>query len=275
MRVVAIRREPRLDHRRRGRRDLLPGDVLFLRGSPAGIPRLRELAAAPALGAADAARGRHAHRPRPGRRRAGRDEEHLRGGRRPGLLGAGAARPGPGRRGPPPRGPARRDEGPARAVGAAGRAPTTSTRRRCGACCTCPRRPRTSATRPSRWCGSSRRRRSCTRSSAIALGETDEVVVRVPVAAGSPADGATPRTSCSSTSSPGFHVLAVRRGGRYLYRPRGHVRAATPATSSSPAGPTRATRCSPPACGWRLDGGRGHGPGATRAPGRRRLTSGR
>ena len=23
---------------------------------------------------------------------------------------------------------------------------------------------------------------------------------------------------------PGFHVLAVQRGGRYLYRPRGHVR---------------------------------------------------
>ena len=127
-----------------------------------------------------------AHRPRPGRRRARRDEEHLRGRRRPGLLGARAARPGPGRRGPPPRGPPRRDEGPARAVGAAGRRRTTSTRRRCGACCTCPRRPRTSATRPSRWCGSSSSSEELHPILGLALGETDEVVVRVPVAAGHP-----------------------------------------------------------------------------------------
>jgi uncharacterized protein with PhoU and TrkA domain len=58
---------------------------------------------------------------------------------------------------------------------------------------------------------------------SIALGETDEVVVRVPVAAGSPADGES-LGRLQLDIEPGFHVLAVRRGGRYLYRPRNHVR---------------------------------------------------
>lgn len=53
----------------------------------------------------------------------------------------------------------------------------------------------------------------------IALGEADEVVVRMPVAAGSTADGAT-LGDLQLNIDPGFHVLAVRRGGRYLYRPR-------------------------------------------------------
>ncbi len=56
----------------------------------------------------------------------------------------------------------------------------------------------------------------------IALGESDEVVVRVPVASGSPADGATLQ-ELQLDVDPGFHVLAIRRGGRYVYRPRGHV----------------------------------------------------
>ena len=97
----------------------MPGDVLFLRGSRHGIPRLRELAAAP-LGAPAVPGGGPAQQPRPGDRPAGRDEEHLRDGGGPGLLGPRAGRPGPGRGGSPPGGPARRDEGPPRAVGPAG-----------------------------------------------------------------------------------------------------------------------------------------------------------
>jgi len=58
---------------------------------------------------------------------------------------------------------------------------------------------------------------------SIALGETDEVVVRVPVAAGSRADGAT-LGELQLNIEPGFAVLAVRRGGRYFYRPRATVR---------------------------------------------------
>ncbi len=54
---------------------------------------------------------------------------------------------------------------------------------------------------------------------ALALGDADEVVVRVPVAAGSQADGRTLRDLCLETET-GFFVLAIRRGGRYVYRPR-------------------------------------------------------
>jgi len=58
---------------------------------------------------------------------------------------------------------------------------------------------------------------------SIALGDSDEVVVRVPVRAGSEASGST-LSELQLDIEPGFHVLAVLRGGRYLYRPRGHVR---------------------------------------------------
>ena len=47
MRVVAIRRERDWITDIDGDAICLPGDVMFLRGSPAGISRLRELAAAP------------------------------------------------------------------------------------------------------------------------------------------------------------------------------------------------------------------------------------
>jgi uncharacterized protein with PhoU and TrkA domain len=56
----------------------------------------------------------------------------------------------------------------------------------------------------------------------IALGEADEVVVRMPVADGATVDGAA-LGDLQLNIDPGFHVLAVRRGGRYLYRPRGGV----------------------------------------------------
>ncbi len=54
---------------------------------------------------------------------------------------------------------------------------------------------------------------------ALALGDADEVVVRVPVAKGSPADGSS-LTSLHLETETGFYLLALRRGGRYLYRPR-------------------------------------------------------
>jgi len=57
----------------------------------------------------------------------------------------------------------------------------------------------------------------------IALGESDEVVLRVPVARASEADGATLR-ELTLEVEPGYHVLAVRRGGRYFHRPRGGMR---------------------------------------------------
>ncbi len=57
---------------------------------------------------------------------------------------------------------------------------------------------------------------------AIALGYAEEVVVRVPVAPGSAADGASLQSLCMETET-GFYLLAIRRGGRYLYRPQASV----------------------------------------------------
>jgi len=56
----------------------------------------------------------------------------------------------------------------------------------------------------------------------IALGEADEVVISVPVAAGSEADGQA-LAALNLPVDPGYGVLAIRRAGRYLYRPRKHV----------------------------------------------------
>jgi uncharacterized protein with PhoU and TrkA domain len=56
-----------------------------------------------------------------------------------------------------------------------------------------------------------------------ALGDTDDVVIRMPVAAGSALEGTQLRTSQLGDDT-GFHLLALRRGGRYVYRPRAGVR---------------------------------------------------
>jgi uncharacterized protein with PhoU and TrkA domain len=58
---------------------------------------------------------------------------------------------------------------------------------------------------------------------AVALGETDDVVVQYPVAAGSALDGALVGGTQLGDDT-GFHLLAIRRGGRYVYRPRGRIR---------------------------------------------------
>src|SRR6266508_4615368 len=57
----------------------------------------------------------------------------------------------------------------------------------------------------------------------LALGDTDEVIARVPVRAGSQLDGSTLHEAKIELET-GLYVLAVRRAGRYIYRPRGHVR---------------------------------------------------
>lgn len=84
----------------------------------------------------------------------------------------------------------------------------------------------------------------------IALGDSDEVVVRVPVAARSEADGSS-LSALQLDIEPGFHVLAVQRGGRYLYRPRGdvHLLVDDELIASGPAeGHPRLAQM----CGWRL-----------------------
>jgi uncharacterized protein with PhoU and TrkA domain len=54
---------------------------------------------------------------------------------------------------------------------------------------------------------------------AMALGETDEVFVQYPIATGSALEGAT-ITTTQLGDDTGFHLLAIRRGGKYYYRPR-------------------------------------------------------
>ncbi len=58
---------------------------------------------------------------------------------------------------------------------------------------------------------------------AIALGDTDEVIARVPVGSGSALDGAS-LADARLELETGCYLLAIRRAGRYLYRPRGPVR---------------------------------------------------
>jgi uncharacterized protein with PhoU and TrkA domain len=57
----------------------------------------------------------------------------------------------------------------------------------------------------------------------LALGDSDEVIGRVPVGAGSHLDGRTLREAKLELET-GTYLLAIRRAGRYIYRPRGHVR---------------------------------------------------
>jgi len=57
----------------------------------------------------------------------------------------------------------------------------------------------------------------------IALGDSDEVVVQLPVASGSAAADTT-LAEMAFNIEPGFTVLAIRRGARYLYRPSGATR---------------------------------------------------
>jgi uncharacterized protein with PhoU and TrkA domain len=85
---------------------------------------------------------------------------------------------------------------------------------------------------------------------SIALGDSDEVVVRVPVAAGSQADGAS-LAELQLDIEPGFHVLAVQRGGRYIYRPDGLVRL-QPGDELIASGPDEGHALLAAKCGWRL-----------------------
>jgi uncharacterized protein with PhoU and TrkA domain len=56
----------------------------------------------------------------------------------------------------------------------------------------------------------------------LALGEADDVVVQFPIAPGSALAGSM-MSGTQVGDDTGFHLLAIRRGGRYLYRPRGRV----------------------------------------------------
>ena len=84
----------------------------------------------------------------------------------------------------------------------------------------------------------------------IALGDADVVAFGVPIAAGSVADGAS-LADLQLDIEPGFHVLAIRRDNRYFYRPRGWVvLEADDVLIASGPGEGRARLAE--LCGWRL-----------------------
>jgi uncharacterized protein with PhoU and TrkA domain len=84
----------------------------------------------------------------------------------------------------------------------------------------------------------------------IALGEADEVAVRFPVAEGSTVDGSTLK-DLQLNIEPGFTVLAIRRGGGYVYRPRGPVRLAA-GDELIASGPEEGQVLLAAMCGWEL-----------------------
>ena len=84
----------------------------------------------------------------------------------------------------------------------------------------------------------------------IALGEADEVAVRFPVAGGSTVDGSTLK-DLQLNIEPGFTVLAIRRGGGYVYRPRGPVRLAA-GDELIASGPEEGQVLLAAMCGWEL-----------------------
>jgi uncharacterized protein with PhoU and TrkA domain len=57
---------------------------------------------------------------------------------------------------------------------------------------------------------------------AMAFGDSDEVITRVPVSPGSFLDGRT-LAAANLELQTGYYLLAIRRAGRYIYRPRGPV----------------------------------------------------
>jgi len=85
---------------------------------------------------------------------------------------------------------------------------------------------------------------------SLALGDSDEVVVQLPVAPNSQADGVS-LSELRLNIEPGFTVLAIRRGGQYLYRPRGSARFLT-GDEIIASGPDEGREHLATIFGWRL-----------------------
>ena len=86
---------------------------------------------------------------------------------------------------------------------------------------------------------------------AVALGETDDVVVQYPIAAGSRARRRAVVAGTQLGDDTGFHLLAIRRGGRYFYRPRGR-HAAAAGDEILATGPWEGRATLAEQCGFRL-----------------------
>jgi len=84
----------------------------------------------------------------------------------------------------------------------------------------------------------------------LALGDSDDVVMQLPVAEGSRAAGAS-LGELRLNLEPGFTVLAIRRGGQYVYRPRGRDRLQVDDELLA-SGPDEGRELLAELCGWSL-----------------------
>lgn len=84
----------------------------------------------------------------------------------------------------------------------------------------------------------------------MALGDTDDIVVRLPVRAGAEVVGRA-LGDLELPIEPGFTVLAIERDGRYLYRPRRHVEL-RPDDVMLAGGPEEGRSVLAEMLGWRL-----------------------
>ncbi len=84
----------------------------------------------------------------------------------------------------------------------------------------------------------------------VALSDTDEVVLRVPVASGCDAEGAL-LADLQLDVAPGYTVLAIKRGAIYRHRPRGHDRL-TAGDEVIASGPDEGREQFAQIFGWRL-----------------------
>ena len=84
----------------------------------------------------------------------------------------------------------------------------------------------------------------------VALGDTDDIVVRYPVGSGSACDTKT-LMELELPIEPGFNILAIERDGRYSYRPAGtaELRAGDHILAS---GPEEGRAALAEMLGWRL-----------------------
>ncbi len=85
----------------------------------------------------------------------------------------------------------------------------------------------------------------------VALGEADVISTKVPVGARSAADGAR-LADLQLNIEPGFTVLAIRRDNRYLYRPRGYV-TLQPGDELIATGPQEGANILAELCGWWME----------------------
>lgn len=85
---------------------------------------------------------------------------------------------------------------------------------------------------------------------SLALGDSDEVVVKLAVAPDAPADGQS-LSELSLNTEPGYTVLAIVRDGQYIYRPRGQVKLLE-GDEIIASGPDEGRPRLAELCGWRV-----------------------